>query len=83
MTFNHFPYFKQARYIHILKNTESFCFFKPRFYFLENSFFKQYVFDVWKNVRSRKCIRFYNPDALMSRILYVQAREPSSMYAQT
>ena len=66
--------------MHFLTNTDSFCFFIHRFYFIDNSFYKKYVFDVWKNVYEVENILDNDLDALMSRILYVQAREPSSMY---
>ena len=52
------------------------------FIFPENLFYKQHVFDVWKNVYEVENILNNGQVALMSRILYVQARERSSMYAK-
>ena len=50
------------------------------FYFTENSFLKSFVFSTWQNIYNVDNILENDLDALMSRILYVQIREPSSMY---
>ena len=41
---------------------------------------KSFVFSTWQNIYDVDNILENDLDALMSRILYVQIREPSSMY---
>ena len=80
VTFNHLINFRMARFLHSLKNSSSSCLFKHKFYFTENSFLKSFVFSTWQNIYDVDNILENDLDALMSRILYVQIREPSSMY---
>ena len=80
VTFNHLINFRMARFLHSLKNWSSSCLFKHKFHFTENSFLKSFVFSTWQNIYDVDSILENDLDALMSRILYVQIREPSSMY---
>ena len=80
VAFDHLINFRMARFLHYLKNSSSSCFFKHKFYFTENSFLKSFVFSTWQNIYNVYNILENGMNALMSRILYVQIRKPSSMY---
>ena len=69
-----------ARFLHSLKNSSRPCLFKHKFYFTEISFLKSFVFSSLQNIYDVDNILENDLDALMFRILYVQIREPSSMY---
>ena len=79
ITFTHLINFRMARFSHSLKKSSSSCLFKHKFYFTENPFFKSFVFCTWQNIYDVDNILENDLDALMSRILYVQIREPSSL----
>ena len=80
LCFDHLLNFRQARFLHWLKNTKSPCFYRHRFYFLENSFYKEHVCKLWRSKYDVENVLQNDVDALLSRILYVQRREPSSMF---
>ena len=80
LCFDHLLNFRQARFLHWLKNTKSPCFYRHRFYFLENSFYKEHVCKLWRLKYDVENVLQNDVDALLSRILYVQRREPSSMF---
>ena len=65
---------------HLSSRVASSCLFKHKFYFTENSFLKSFVFSTWQNIYDVDNILENDLNALMYRILYVQIREPSSMY---
>ena len=69
-----------ARFLHSLKNSSCSCLFKHKFYFTEISFLQSFVFSSLQDIYDVDNILENDLDALMSRILYVQIREPSSMY---
>ena len=80
ITFTHMINFKMVRFLYNLKNTSSPCFYIFRYYFLHNSFYYRFITDQWKNDYNVENILANDIDALYSRILYVQNREPISMY---
>ena len=45
---DHLMNFKCARFLHWLKNSRSPCFYRLKLYFLNFSFFRYYVDNVWK-----------------------------------
>ena len=68
-------------FLHWLKNSRSPCFYRHKLYFLNFSFFRYYVDNVWRNKYDVENVLENDLDALLSRIIFVQIREPSSMYA--
>ena len=71
-----------ARFLHFTSrnNSSCSCLLKHKFYLINNSFLKSFVFSTWQNNYDVENILENDLNALMSRILYVQIRAPPSMY---
>ena len=81
LCFDHLMNFKCDRFLHWLMNSRSPCFYRHKLYFLNFSFFRYYVDNVWRNKYDVENVLENDLDALLSRIIFVQIREPYSMYA--
>ena len=81
LCFDHLMNFKCARFLHWLKNSRSLCFYRHKLNFLNFSYFRYYVDNVWRNKYDVENVLENDLDALLYRIIFVQIREPSSMYA--
>ena len=72
LCFDHLMNFKCARFLHWLKNSRSPCFYRHKLYFLNFSFFRYYVDNVWRNKYDVENVLENDLDALLSRIIFVQ-----------
>ena len=79
-TFENLLNFRQTLFLFWLRKCTSPCFYHHKFYFLSNSYFVQRIFKLWYDKYSVINILENDFEALVSRIFYVQFREPSSMY---
>ena len=79
-TFEHFMTLKVTRFMFWLKRSWSPCFYRHKFYFLNNSVHVENFNKMWLSKYDVTQVLDNDIEALFSRIVYVQDREPSSMY---
>ena len=63
-----------------IKNSKSDSFYRYKYYFLYNSIFMTNLELLWKSKYNVPDVLSNDIDALVSRIDFIQKREPSSMY---
>ena len=79
-TFEHFINIKLTRFMLWIKNSKSDSFYRYKYYFLYNSIFMTNLELLWKSKYNVPDVLSNDIDALVSRIDFIQKREPSSMY---
>lgn len=79
-TFEHFVNLKFLKYYRWLKNCKSLCFLKYKYYFMNYSDFKASIDNIWLKKYDVLDVLDNDVDALISRMHFVQDREPSSMF---
>lgn len=77
---DHLLNYKQIRFYKWLGECSSSCFIRFKFYFMNFSTFKSHIDDVWKTKYNVEDVLDNDLDALMSRLYFVQHREPSSYF---
>ena len=78
-TFEHFLNFRRTKFMFWLRRCSSPCFYLHKSYFTRHSYFVQKVDNVWQCKYGATDFLDNDLQALISRILYVQQREQSSM----
>ena len=79
-TFEHFVNFKCLMFFKRLISNDSPCFMRVKNYFMEKSYFKENLESIFSCKYNVRDILDNDTDAILSRVLYIQNREPSSMY---
>ena len=64
----------------LIGNAVSICFMRVKNYFMEKSYFKENSESNYSCKYNVRDILDNDTDAILSRVLYIQNREPSSMY---
>lgn len=80
LSFEHFVNFKILKFYHWLSRCNSPCFIRYKFYFLHCSYFEQCVDDVWLTKYIVEDVLDNDLDASLSRLYFIQNREPSSLF---
>ena len=80
LCYNHFLNLKKKQVFNLVEICDSPCFYRHKVYFLRNSIFKDKISTGWKRENDVDNILEYDIYALLSRIIYVQCREPSTMF---
>ena len=78
--FEHFINIKLTRFMLWIKNSKSDSFYRYKYYFLYNSIFMTNLELLWKSKYNVPDVLSNDIDALVSRIDFIQKREPFSMY---
>ena len=79
-TFEHFINFKCIRFLFWLYKNDGPCFALRKFYFLNMSLYRQEIDKVVREKYTMSNILENDIDGIVSRISFIQHREPSSMY---
>lgn len=80
LTCEHFINFKMIRFLFYLKNSFSPCFSIFKYYFITRSHFSNYIEGVFNEKYDIVNVLDNDLDAILSRIAFIQKREPSSMF---
>ena len=80
LTFEHFINLKITKYFFWIRNCNSPCIVRHKYYLLNTSFISQYVNSTWLKKYNVPNVLNNDIQALIARIYYIQNREPSSMF---
>ena len=83
MTFEHMINFKCLKFFNWLVVNDSLCFSSFKYHFIHNSYMKRQLDKLFLDTYDIVNILENDKDALVSRIFFIQDREPASFYIPT